>query len=96
MGIFDQIKKAFSSSEDKPENTPVSPGPAPEPAPETAAPPEAGAGLNTYTVQSGDTLWKVAEEALGDGSRHGEIFEANRDILESPDHILPGQELKIP
>lgn len=52
----------------------------------------AGSG-STYTVQSGDTLSKI-------GSNHGvswqKIFEANRDILNDPDKIRPGQELKIP
>ncbi len=50
-------------------------------------------GGGTYTVQSGDTLSKI-------GSRHGvswqKIFEANRDKLDDPDKIQPGQELTIP
>ena len=96
MGIFDQIKNAFSSSEDKPVKKTVSPPPTPEPQPEPT-PVQAGqAGAHTYTVQSGDTLWKIAEDNLGDGNRYGEIFDANRDILDSPDHILPGQELRLP
>ena len=94
MGIFDQIKNAFSSSEDKPAKKTLSPPPDPEPKPEPA--PAAESGPNTYTVQSGDTLWKIAEENLGDGNRYGEIYEANRDVLDSPDHILPGQDLKLP
>ena len=47
----------------------------------------------TYTVQSGDTLSKI-------GSNYGvtwqAIFEANRDKLNDPDKIFPGQELNIP
>lgn len=49
-----------------------------------------------YTVASGDTLWKIAAQFYGEGAGYMKIFEANRDILESPDHILPGQELIIP
>lgn len=53
--------------------------------------PEAAA--NTYTVQSGDNLSKI-------GSKYGvswqQIFEANRDKLNDPDKIFPGQELTIP
>ena len=53
--------------------------------------PEAAA--NTYTVQSGDNLSKI-------GSKYGvswqQIFEANRDKLNDPDKIYPGQELTIP
>ena len=51
------------------------------------------AAQNTYTVQSGDSLSKI-------GSKHGvswqQIFEANRDKLNDPDKIYPGQELTIP
>ncbi len=54
-------------------------------APETAE--------TTYTVQSGDSLSKI-------GSHYGiswqKIFEANRDKLDDPDKIQPGQELTIP
>lgn len=46
-----------------------------------------------YTVQSGDSLSKI-------GSKYGvswkAIFEANRDKLDNPDMIHPGQELTIP
>ena len=47
-------------------------------------------------MQPGDSLWKIAEAELGSGARYTEIFEANRDILDNPDLIKPGQVLKIP
>ena len=50
----------------------------------------------TYTVKSGDSLWKIAEAMYGNGSNYMKIFEANSDLLENPDKIFPGQELKIP
>lgn len=50
----------------------------------------------TYTVKSGDTLWKISEEMYGNGSKYMKIFEANTDLLENPDRIFPGQELVIP
>jgi nucleoid-associated protein YgaU len=67
---------------------------APAPAAEESA--EAAEGGKTYTVQSGDTLWKISEEVYGNGSKYMKIFEANTDLLEHPDRIFPGQELKIP
>ena len=51
---------------------------------------------DTYTVQSGDTLWKIASNSYGDGSKYMKIFEANTDQLENPDRIFPGQKLAIP
>ena len=69
--------------------------PAPEPTP-AEAPPEDDAGVKTYTVKSGDSLWKIAEEMYGNGSKYKTIFEANKDILDDPDKIFPGQVLKIP
>ena len=52
--------------------------------------------LRTYTVVSGDTLWKIAERMYGNGSGYMKIFEANTGVLENPDRILPGQKLTIP
>lgn len=59
---------------------------------------EAGteAPLETYTVQSGDSLWKIAEAHYGNGNKYHAIFDANRDILDNPDLIKPGQVLKLP
>ena len=54
------------------------------------------AHATTYTVKSGDTLSKIAKELLGDASAYNAIFEANRDQLDDPDKIKPGQILKIP
>jgi len=50
----------------------------------------------TYTVQSGDTLWAIAQKEYGSGGKYMKIFEANTSLLESPDKIFPGQELVIP
>lgn len=50
----------------------------------------------TYTVQSGDSLSKIARDKYGDGAKWKHIFEANRDQITNPDLIHPGQVLKIP
>ena len=50
----------------------------------------------SYTVQSGDTLSAIAERQYGKASRWHEIFEANRDQIEDPDLIRPGQVLRLP
>ncbi len=59
--------------------------------------PAAGAqAAKTYTVQSGDTLSKIAKQHLGDANAYMKIFDANKDQLSDPDKIKPGQVLKIP
>jgi nucleoid-associated protein YgaU len=56
----------------------------------------AGTAAQTYTVKPGDTLSKIAKEHLGNANAYMAIFEANRDQLDDPDKIKPGQVLKIP
>lgn len=53
-------------------------------------------GHAIYIVKKGDTLSKIAKEHYGKSSKYHAIFEANKDILKDPDHIYPGQELKLP
>jgi nucleoid-associated protein YgaU len=47
-------------------------------------------------VERGDTLSHIAQRFYGKASGWHEIFEANRDQLDDPDRIQPGQVLKIP
>lgn len=49
-----------------------------------------------YTVQSGDTLGKIAKEQYGDASKYMTIFEANKPLLTDPNKIYVGQNLRIP
>ena len=58
--------------------------------------PESDSLPATYTVRSGDTLSGIAAQMLGSTQRYHEIFEANRDQLNSPDDLRPGMELVIP
>lgn len=50
----------------------------------------------SYTVQKGDSLWKIAKKQMGSGTRWAEIYEANRDTVSDPAKIYPGQLLAIP
>ena len=58
--------------------------------------PAGGGGQRTHTVQSGDTLSAIAKKYLGNANAYMDIFNANRDQLDDPDKIKPGQVLKIP
>jgi nucleoid-associated protein YgaU len=49
-----------------------------------------------YTVESGDSLSKIAQRVYGNAADYRKIFEANRDIIDDPDRIFPGQKIRIP
>lgn len=58
--------------------------------------PTSDAKVAYYQIQGGDTLWGIAQEYLGNGSRYTEIFEANKEVIKNPDLIYPGQKIRIP
>ena len=64
---------------------------APPPAPEE---PEKKAEI--YEIVSGDTLGGIAKRYYGKASAYMKIFEANRDIIDDPNKIYPGQKIRIP
>jgi nucleoid-associated protein YgaU len=78
---------------------PDAPTPAPEPVHDAAesegerdeVPAPAG---RTYTVESGDTLWAIAERFYGDGGKYQVIADASG--ISNPDLIHPGEVLTIP
>ncbi len=64
----------------------------------TVAKPEAGKAeaAKSYTVKSGDSLWKISEQMYGNGNDWRRIYEANKDRIQNPDVIQPGWVLTIP
>jgi nucleoid-associated protein YgaU len=48
----------------------------------------------TYTVQSGDSLYKIAQRKLGDGNRWHVIAEANS--MQEPYTLKVGMKIKLP
>lgn len=52
--------------------------------------------MKFHTVESGDTLGKIAKEAYGNANDYNKIFEANKPMLSDPDKIYPGQVLILP
>jgi len=49
-----------------------------------------------YIVREGDSLWQIAAEQLGEGTRYSEIARLNADILDEEDSLSIGMCLKIP
>jgi nucleoid-associated protein YgaU len=58
----------------------------------------APAAGNIYTVEEGDSLWRIANDQLGDPSAINAIKELNMDVLQGDDHdvITPGMKLHLP
>jgi len=53
-------------------------------------------GFTVHTVEPGDTLSAIANTFYGDPAKFRIIFAANRNQLDDPDEIIPGQVLRIP
>ncbi|MFK8029227.1 MAG: peptidoglycan-binding protein LysM [Gammaproteobacteria bacterium] len=62
---------------------------------ETQAAVEA-AEVEYYTIESGDSLSKIAKHFYGDPMKYKELFAANKEVIEDPDKIFPGQKIRIP
>ncbi len=49
-----------------------------------------------YVIQRGDTLSHIAKRYYGNANKWPEIFEANREVIQDPDKIFPGQKIRVP
>lgn len=76
-------------AQEQPKAPTVPPAP---PAPPASSKPD----TRSYTVQKGDSLSKIAKRELGSANRWREIFELNKDAIQDPNRIFPGQVLKLP
>jgi 5'-nucleotidase len=74
--------------------TQVAPVVAAAPIEPISAPAAAAAAGGTYTVQKGDTLYKIARERYGDGKQWQRIAAANPGL--SPTSLKVGQKIVVP
>ncbi len=56
----------------------------------------AAAAPGAFTVQRGDSLWRIAASVYGEGIRYTLIYGANRAAIRDPDLIYPGQIFTLP
>ncbi len=70
--------------------------PAEEPAQAAVPAATAAAAGQAYKVGPGQSLWSIAAELLGSGSRYQEILDLNPSLGNNPNLIYPGQELRLP
>ncbi|HYQ91033.1 MAG TPA: peptidoglycan-binding protein LysM [Candidatus Competibacteraceae bacterium] len=52
--------------------------------------------VDYYVIQQGDSLSAIAKKFLGDANAYPKIFEANREVIQDPNKIYPGQKIRIP
>jgi len=52
--------------------------------------------FESYTVGKNDTLQKISKKYYGTTKKWHKIYDANKDVLHSPDKLYAGQTLKIP
>lgn len=52
--------------------------------------------VGEYTTQKGDSYWKIAVRAYGDGYQWPKIYQANKSIFSNPDLIFADTQITIP
>jgi nucleoid-associated protein YgaU len=50
----------------------------------------------TYTVKAGDSLWRIANDVVGDAHMVGAIKELNKQLLDGSDTLKVGMVLRLP
>lgn len=56
------------------------------------------AGSVRHVVRPGESLWSISAKAevYGEGARWNRLYRNNKDRIQNPDRIYPGQEIQIP
>jgi nucleoid-associated protein YgaU len=93
----------FSPIAAEPSPAPAAIVPSPTPLPKVASQiasvspltTSSSAPAHTLTVQPGDSLWKLAQQTLGRGSRWHELLAANPGIVD-PSHLEAGTKIVVP
>ena len=95
MGLLDFLKKG-EEKKVEPIREPTQPMKDPKPSTVIDSNPLSTPVIEEYTVKTGDSLSKIAKQIYGDAQKWNIIYESNKDTIENPDLIHPGQKIKIP
>ncbi len=52
--------------------------------------------IRSHLVRPGDSLWRIAAQEMGEGYLWPALYRANRDQIQNPSVLYPGQRLAIP
>jgi nucleoid-associated protein YgaU len=52
--------------------------------------------IATAVVSRGDSLWRISRITYGAGTRYAVVYRANRDRIQDPNRIYPGQIFILP
>jgi nucleoid-associated protein YgaU len=52
--------------------------------------------ITTTVVSRGDSLWRISRVTYGAGTQYAAVYKANRDRIQDPDRIFPGQIFILP
>jgi nucleoid-associated protein YgaU len=98
MGLLDFFKKGKEQPiEQRPQAKPASDVQRPAQPTSTTGTSQPGAtSRRDYTIQSGDSLSKIAQKFYGNAADWQKIYNANKDLIKNPDKIFPGQKIVIP
>ncbi len=61
-----------------------------------AAPGSIDFAQGNVVVQPGNSLWRIARQLYGEGTRYMVIYGANKEQIRDPDMIYPGQVFSLP
>jgi nucleoid-associated protein YgaU len=79
------------------DTTPAAPAKPADTAAATPATPAVVAEVKkAVIIHRGDTLWQISRRVYGHGVRYSTIYLANKEAVEDPNRIYPGQVMTVP
>ncbi|MEY9630621.1 nucleoid-associated protein YgaU [Sinorhizobium fredii] len=85
-----------ANSATPPASEQVAASPPSEAQPATIEQPPLKESKESVIIRRGDTLWQISRRVYGAGVRYTTIYLANREQIDNPDLIRPGQVFGVP